>query len=904
MARAGAIGRGRKTGAVGGLVAAVLLAAWPALADWPTTSFLPVPPGAESPDELIDSDFEPYVADADRTEEAGGLRGLSVTGLDVTALKRGAVGALTDIMRLVAIDAARMEAAAFPAPKIEPLLRVEETGQAFYPIFWVSNYNFAGTFKHECRTDATTFAGKELEFTRSYLWRIFANGSSNTPGRGFPYSRLDSAWGAGGARRAQMFDYMSSQLTHEVVHGVQASGYGDDGCGDSPGWLSEGLADGTAYYLLGRRSPGVFDRETWSRNERRYDIPLDTRGAPAASREGLAYGAGSFYRYLMEASEGGDTDGLAIAKDILTMPPSAARSTPEIYAELDRIIGAHSGGRTLFRVFPEFLTEYGSYGEGRYKKAGGGGALDRETWIEAAFDGCVEFPIKPGEARMKEIVVQPLAGECVKVSWSGYTQPVALQLYGMDAGDGFGALHVGEAMRDDASGRRFCHDVTKGLTRRIAEPMRKKCMLKRETRALGGAGAGVGNEAAWTSDFNLSGSGDVHFVISNIAPGRDQARDVPASAEAARRRAHRPAGETEPVVSGMTDPQKRVHTMNGAGDRIFFDGRSIFGDGTGLGYLEGVAGAMGPGEGPGVMTLVRGGDYWVGYVGARPGQSELGDGGLIIKDPVRLESGNPMAGVIMSGGMEHMPSGSECGYKLPAEVSIVEETRERVRFRVSGDLFDPMRAMALAGSGGASTCEMMRAMWVESAAFEVSLPNGALHAGDSWVERRSPPGQEVYDETDFLSGPNLGGIASSLSLAAGDAPPEDEPDAPPDDSDTTAGGGGSAGQLVACDCSCPDPARPDPATSPNPQCVAQCAAEWATCRASGDAAVARGTESTPEPTPERREPTVEAQRKWFSRLVSDQGLAPEVEAMLIDDFATMSADTRMHLIREYRRGLP
>ena len=49
--------------------------------------------------------------------------------------------------------------------------------------------------------------------------------------------------------------------------------------------------------------------------------------------------------------------------------------------------------------------------------------------------------------------------------------------------------------------------------------------------------------------------------------------------------------------------------------------------------------------------------------------------------------------------------------------------------------------------------------------------------------------------------------------------------------------------------------------------------------------------------------TPEAQRKWFSRLISDQGLSPEVEKMLADDFAAMSNETRKYLIRAYRDGV-
>ena len=169
----------------------------------------------------------------------------------------------------------------------------------------------------------------------------------------------------------------------------------------------------------------------------------------------------------------------------------------------------------------------------------------------------------------------------------------------------------------------------------------------------------------------------------------------------------------------------------------------------------------------------------------------------------------------------------------------------------------------------------------------------------------------MYDETDFLDGPNFGGIATSRSLIAEGAPPDDPPpeDLPPDlprhgdPGDGSAGGGAGGGvgggglglffrDSGGCDCQCPDIARPRTAA-----CRAQCVPEWARCASEGDGAEASQADEPPTPT-------VAAQKKWFSRLVSGQGLDPEVEAMLVEDFATMSADTRAYLIRKYRRGLP
>ncbi len=142
---------------------------------------------------------------------------------------------------------------------------------------------------------------------------------------------------------------------------------------------------------------------------------------------------------------------------------------------------------------------------------------------------------------------------------------------------------------------------------------------------------------------------------------------------------------------------------------------------------------------------------------------------------------------------------------------------------------------------------------------------------------------------------------SSRSLVTRGEPPDTPPDDTGDSSrqqsgPTTEGSGG--GMLTtnssACDCACPGPA--DPSVN---ACSAQCAPQWAMCDTVPRTAAADAPAQAPEPLT----PTLEAQRKWFSRLVSGSGLAPEVEQMLVDDFATMTDRTRAYLIRQYRNGV-
>lgn len=46
----------------------------------------------------------------------------------------------------------------------------------------------------------------------------------------------------------------------------------------------------------------------------------------------------------------------------------------------------------------------------------------------------------------------------------------------------------------------------------------------------------------------------------------------------------------------------------------------------------------------------------------------------------------------------------------------------------------------------------------------------------------------------------------------------------------------------------------------------------------------------------------DAQVRWFTRLLSERDLPPEIRRMLIEDFTAQSAVTRHHLIRRYRAG--
>lgn len=83
--------------------------------------------------------------------------------------------------------------------------------------------------------------------------------------------------------------------------------------------------------------------------------------------------------------------------------------------------------------------------------------------------------------------------------------------------------------------------------------------------------------------------------------------------------------------------------------------------------------------------------------------------------------------------------------------------------------------------------------------------------------------------------------------------------------------------------------------------LAGAALHRAAAQAPGDGGAGHGSEADTrdEAAAERLR---ESQVRWFTRLLSERDLAPEMRQMLIEDFAAQSPVTRHHLIRRYRAG--
>lgn len=313
---------------------------------WDTISFVPVPVEAKPTTNPYFPEYDAlgtlmrdYSSVIDGNEISFSADVVSFDKIDDGPFRSGAVAATVDILRLASLDAKRLAAACLPQPIISKKLHDPVHGLRI-PVFWqpLDGDNFR--YGESCGLGLTYIQANAAKFS---------------------YSRLSSAHSAGGVRRQRMLDYISSQLTHELLHAVQAAGFGrgpECSYPDHLKWLKEGSADGFAFYLLSKRSPGVFKRNVQSRNTRAYSNPLYN------DEKGTAYNSGSFFRYLVEATETGGNSNLQIVKEVIAgIQPDEARSGQDVLGALDRIVQKHSNNRPLALVYAEFLTELGSYGD-------------------------------------------------------------------------------------------------------------------------------------------------------------------------------------------------------------------------------------------------------------------------------------------------------------------------------------------------------------------------------------------------------------------------------------------------------------------------------------------------------------------------------------------------------------
>jgi hypothetical protein len=206
-----------------------------------------------------------------------------------------------------------------------------------------------------------------------------------------------------------------------------------------------------------------------------------------------------------------------------------------------------------------------------------------------------------------------------------------------------------------------------------------------------------------------------------------------------------------------------------------------------------------------------------------------------------------------------------------ATITVLENSRGAFRAKVDGRVceFDMNAAMA----GKPKKCEPFFQI-----SGEVSKPFAYLYQNTSQLVSHQTEGEKLYNKHQTvkvgfaaLTSGGLGGGGSGPGSGAG-------------------GAGSGAGGALGCDCNCSTDLY-----SLSAECRPQCAVKLASCP---PAPTAAATEAPSSPAS-----TLADQREGFARLITGQGLSPEVEDMLITDFTAMSPETQAYMIEQYANGV-
>ncbi|WP_112320926.1 hypothetical protein [Oceanibium sediminis] len=858
----------------------VLLAllATPSLAQWRTTQITPVPPDQFD----LMSDEQGFGEDIN----------FVLTSRD--DLIKDAPNYFAELIPIVESDLKKLKDANFKHPISRPLMDEVLNDNLYIPIVWVN------------KTDPTAApAGQTCEVRNSVIAGLVYLSQSEI-NNAYDFPRLERAWQSGGARRQQALDLISTLTIHELTHAIQNTSWTPK-CEVSglEKWIIEGTADAVAFYLFTKRRPTGLEDYPTARSKRDWTISMNK----VTSNASIAYAVASFYRYLMEASEGGHNNGgLAVVKDIFDTNRTTLAADP--VGELDKIITRYAGKdlkggpRTLYNVLPEFLTEYASYGGSRYKThrptPSVTAALDHKTWLGDTFPDCDQNTATIDHSAnasvdVVKMTVNALAGACLKVEWKGVKQPVTLQFFADNIPNHHGDLHIGQAVRKDSTGTDHCWSAIQGFNTRLEDVSVTKCILSRATPLVGSNKTPDTKVAMWNLDMPIEGSGEAYMIVSNIAakPATSQdhtfemtvgALNVDYQLAAVTPRA--PAG-TPPVERGLANLDARLHVFSGNGNRGLFDGRVIDGSGPDFDLPSDV---FGNGADQGLLSFVRGSNYWVGVLSNEGAAQDPNDAAFIFKDPGGMETNfqtpgglgtMPMMAIMqatpVSGGtIADIGRAQQCGRSFSPDIKIEAVTKKELVFMVEGDLFDMSRAMS---SGATSGCGAIDAAFVERAKFTVSLPYGPLYDGSSTITPQMPPGQASH-EANFPDGPAYGGIATARSYAEGGSGPTGLSGGSGGGGSGGGGsggpsGGGSGGENTTgeiCSCTCPRPA-----IALSASCSAQCKATWSACPATDMA-------------------DLEPPRVRFDRLLDDSALTPGQRKLLGADFEALSPATQDYLL--------
>lgn len=325
-------------------------------------------------------------------------------------------------------------------------------------------------------------------------------------------------------------------LSHELFHAVQAAYPFRQGC-MLYYWLNEGMAKGVEQWMYARDHNGTEPGEVWgnrgSQGLRPYHVPLhyepalkrpdgshvtypyEVTGNMTITRKQIGYGTASFWRFLIDVA-----GGLEFLGEMMEAPISDDSAEGRL-AWVDDGFGRTNafGNDRLYALYPEFVTEFASWGGTRYTKIaykkdavgefGSNREEARDVWLRLAFDNCSEVEIGPGETKPVPLDLERVAARCIEVTYTGVeveTTPVVEAVH--DVSDALDSLHLGVAWETGPDRDFNCWK--EGETYEPGEP---RCILKVQQLKS--------SEGRWARDWN---DGPVQpgddttrlYVLSNV----------------------------------------------------------------------------------------------------------------------------------------------------------------------------------------------------------------------------------------------------------------------------------------------------------------------------------------------------------------------------------------------------
>lgn len=626
----------------------------------------------------------------------------------------------------------------------------------------------------------------------------------------------------------RLFNFRLS-LTHELLHGSQKAG----GRCSQAEWVREGGPQGFAMQAIWKT--GMTEKLVAAINEtndnfalrRSYAQPLDldvgdrlrlvkaneTSAADAAAREAAlaaqarrdAYGTGSFFQYLLEATDSPD-----MALDLFLQ---SGNSRQALYDLLER--GFTAGAEhpvSAAEAIAAFFTEYASWGGGRYKvgaaenpdgsyrllsaSVAGDETRIRNQWLTQTFE-CSEQPdvtMTANRATADATVllrdVMPLSGRCLKVAWRGIASPVRLQIQLLVATDAqASSLILGDAYVQGAALNAppyaYCYQNLTDGGGSFGEPIENrrghdaavdKC-LHRVTPFESVTLDGVSYRAAtFETKFHVGkAAGEAVFIITNAAPkaGDNKRFDV-------RARVMRmdPRFTWKSGTRYDEGEESGIWSITGNhGDAQFgaavHASRDLRPDDEKL--RSGLANLARLGE-DGATTFLGVGEHFLQLIDNDEGLTAV----LMSADGNRIAVGGA------GGSLRNV---RECG--LTNQMTVQRRDAAGLTFGYDADILDlPTLMQAVAASPGGDQCTAVRQAVVDRVTADIHLPDGRMHIAGGDIRRVYPEG---YDKAVRAS-LNSMGVADNGGLplrrqqstfltgmpgsAPGYSPPVDLPDLP------------------------------------------------------------------------------------------------------------------------------